>query len=188
MARFGRPEDGFDDGHVGDGFFERDRNLAAFEDCARERVALHGVLIGGREFLDLDSAAEEFAGFIDEDAGGTIVRSVEGNLDFDSALRAEELDPLVRDQLRAASEDGLAAGEVEHRRGQAIDFHLRIAVDQADDARRLLAEAVARGLDAVAADIEQRAAAALHLVADVGGIVVEVAEEACHGAQLADAP
>ena len=52
---------------------------------------------------------------------------------------------------------------------------------------RFLPEAVAGGLDAVAADVEERSAAALDLVADVGRVVVEVAEESCDGAQLADA-
>ena len=48
-------------------------------------------------------------------------------------------------------------------------------------------ESVARGLDAVAADIEQGSAAGLDVIANVGGIVVEVAEESGYGTQLTDA-
>ena len=80
----------------------------------------------------------------------------------------------------------MAAVEVQHCGGEAVDFHLRVAFDQSDDALWLLAESIARGLDAVAADVEQSAAAGLDMIADVGRVVVEVAEEACHRAQLAD--
>ena len=73
------------------------------------------------------------------------------------------------------------------RRSQAVDLHLGIAVDEADDAAGSWPESVARGLDAVAADIEQGAAAGLDVIADVGGIVVEVAEKSGDRPQLADA-
>ena len=62
-----------------------------------------------------------------------------------------------------------------------------IAVDEGDNAGGLLREGIARCVDEVAADVHQGAAAALDLVADVGRVDVEVAEEADDGAQFADA-
>ena len=56
-----------------------------------------------------------------------------------------------------------------------------------DHAPRLLAEGEARGLNAVAADVVDAAAARFHAVADVGRVDVEVAEMRVHGAQFADA-
>ena len=83
-------------------------------------------------------STEEIAAVVDEKASGTVQRRVEGDLDLDAAASAKEVDALVRDQLRAAGEDGLAAREVENRRRKPVGVHLRIAVDEADDARWLL--------------------------------------------------
>ena len=58
---------------------------------------------------------------------------------------------------------------------------------QGDDAGGLLREGVARCVDEVAADVHEGAAAAFGLVADVGRVGVEVAEEADDGAKFADA-
>jgi len=63
----------------------------------------------------------------------------------------------------------------------------RIAIHEADDAFWFLTESVARSLDAVAADVEERSSSAFDLIADVAGIVVVVAEESGDGAKLADA-
>ena len=120
----------------------------------------------------------EVAGRVDEEPRGPVGGRVEGNLEFDAAARAQEMHALVGNQLRAAGEDGVAGGKVEQRRGQPVGAELRIAIESGDDARRLLAEGVARGLDAVAADVVERAAAGFDLVADVGGVDVEVAEDA----------
>ena len=62
---------------------------------------------------------------VDEDAGGAVVGRVEGDLDFDAAFGAEEVNALVGDELGAAGEDGLAGGEVEDGRGEAVGVHLR---------------------------------------------------------------
>ena len=66
-------------------------------------------------------------------------------------------------------------------------MHLGIAVDAGDDAGGLLCECVARCVDEVAADVHESAAAAFDLVADVGRVDVEVAEEANDGAEFSDA-
>ena len=50
------------------------------------------------------------------------------------------------------------------------------------------AKRIARGLDAVAANVVERAAARLHLVANVGRIGIEVAESRDHRTQLPDPP
>src|ERR1700744_21589 len=66
-------------------------------------------------------------------------------------------------------------------------MHRRIAVDATHNALRLLAKPVARSLNAIAPDIVERSAAALHVVANVFGIDVEVAEASDDAAQLANA-
>ena len=98
------------------------------------------------------------------------------------------MNALVGNQLRAASEDGLATGKVENCRGEPVGAQLGIAIDAGDDASGLLRECVARGVDQVAADIHECAAAALHFVADIGRVDIEVAEDAGDGAQFSDAP
>ena len=140
-----------------------------------------------RECLGGDAAAEEVAAGVDEEPRRPVGRRVHRNLQLDAPLRAEEMEALVRHQLRAAGEDGLARGEVEDRRGEPVGVHLRVAVDEGNHARRLLREGEPRRLDEVAANVHQRAAADVHLVADVRRIDVEVAEEAEDRAQLPDA-
>lgn len=72
------------------------------------------VLIADGEGFRGDAGSEEIATVVDEDAGGTVGWGVEGYLDLDAATRAEEVNALVWDQLRAASEDRLSAGEIEN--------------------------------------------------------------------------
>src|SRR5208282_5046138 len=100
-------EDGIDDGHVRDGVFDRDGNLRVFEDGPGEGVALQCVLVAGREGFGGDSAAGKIARGVDENASGTIWRRVDRDFDLDAAPRAEEVDALVWNQLRAAGEDGV---------------------------------------------------------------------------------
>ena len=114
-------------------------------------------------------------------------RCIEGDLELDAATCAKEVDVLVRHQLGATCEDGLAGREVENGRSEAIGVHLRIAVDAGNDARGLLLERVARGMDEVTADIHESAAAALNLVADIRRIDIEVAEDANDRADFPDA-
>jgi hypothetical protein len=57
LSRFAGAEDGFDDGHIGDGLFQWHGDFAAFEDGTGEGIALHGVLVGGGKFFDLDAIA-----------------------------------------------------------------------------------------------------------------------------------
>ena len=187
LAGAGRSKNGVDDGHVGDAFFEGDGDGGAFEDGAREGVALERVLVDDGEGFGGDAGAEDVAAVVGEQACGAIGRGVERDLDFDAALCAVELHALVRDELRAAGEDGVTCGEVEERGGEAISVELRVAVDEAGDAGGFLVEAGARSLDAVAADVVESAAAGFWSIADVGGVSVEVAEESGDGAELADA-
>jgi hypothetical protein len=82
----------------------------------------------------------------------------------------------------------VARGEVEHRGSQSVDVPLRVALDEAEGASRLIIEGEAREVDRVAAYVHQRAAAPLGPVAYVRRVAVEVAEEAGDGAQISDAP
>ena len=79
------------------------------------------------------------------------------------------------------------AGKSRMRRGKPVSVHLRIALDGGNDARGLLGESVTRGVDEITSDIHQCATAGFDLVADIGGIVVEVTEDANHGAQFSNA-
>src|ERR1700683_4677944 len=81
----------------------------------------------------------------------------------------------------------MAGGELEKCRGEPVGAHFGITVDAGDDASWFLRESVARGVDEVAADVHERAATGFHLVADVGRIDVEVAEETPNGAEFAAA-
>ncbi len=104
-------------------------------------------------------------------------------------LRAAELHALVRRDLRRHGEvEAPAVAEVDQRAGQAVGAERRVAVDERDAARRLGLEEEAPGDDGVAADVVEAAAADVGLVADVGRVDVDVAEEHLHGAQRADAP
>ena len=176
-------EDGVDDGHIGDALFEGYGDGCAFEDGAGEGFALEGVLVAGGEGFSGDAGAEDVAAVVDEEAGGAFAGCVEGDLDFDAAFGSEEMDALVRDELGAAGEDGVAGREVEDRGGEAVGVELGVTVDEAADAGGLLGEAGARGLDAVAADVIEGAAAGFRNIADVGGVGVEVAEEGGDGAE-----
>src|ERR1700685_1074660 len=99
LAGLGGGEDGFDDGHVGNAFFEGDRDGSALEDGAGEGVALERVLIDGGEGFGGDAGAEDVAAVVDEDACGAFARRIEGDLDVDAAFGSVEMDALVRDEL-----------------------------------------------------------------------------------------
>ena len=176
--------EGVEDAHVGDGGFEGDGDFGVVEDGAGEGVALESVLVDGGEGFYGDAGAEEVAGGVDLDARGAVGRGVEGDFELDAAGGAEGLDALAGDELGAAGEEGLAGGEVHEERGEAVDVGVGVAVDEGEDAGGFGglagggAEELARGEDEVAADIHERAAAHGGLVADVVGVVVEVAEGA----------
>ncbi len=87
-----------------------------------------------------------------------------------------------------AGEERVATIELHQRRSEPINLHRRVAIDGGNDALRLLPEGVSRGLNAVAANIHQRSAAPVNIVANVGRVSVEVAEAAHDGAQFADVP
>jgi hypothetical protein len=120
LAGLGGGEKGFDDGHIGDALFEGDGDGCALKDGAGEGVALQGVLIGGGESFRGNAGTEEVAAIVDKEARGAVGWRVEGDLDFDAAFGSEEMDALVRDELGAAGEDGVAGREVEDRGGEAV--------------------------------------------------------------------
>ena len=107
MARVSGAKNGFDDGHVADGVLEGDGNFGAFQNRFGEGVALQGVLIADRKCFRNDALAKEVASIVDEEASRAVNRGVEGNFDLHASAGAEEVDALIRDQLRAASKDRL---------------------------------------------------------------------------------
>src|ERR1017187_2662595 len=187
LARVGRVEDGFDYGHVLDGVFDRDRNFGAIDNRFGEGIALQGVLIADGKGFGGNAVTEQIAAAVDQEAGGTIHRRVEGNLDLEATASAKEVDALVRDQLRTAGENGLAPREVEKCRRETVGMHLGIAVDEADDPRRLLSECIAGCMHKVAADVQECTSTARDLVVDAGRVHLEVAEEADDRMNFSDA-
>ena len=63
----------------------------------------------------------------------------------------------------------------------------RCAIEASNYALRFLPECVARGMDQVASNVIDATAAAPHLVADVRGVHIEVAEEACDRSEFSNA-
>src|SRR5665213_4096675 len=133
-------EDGFNDSHVLDGVFNGNGNFSIFQNSLGKRIPLQRVLIADGKGFCLDAAAGWVSAAVDKKTSRPVGRRVEWNFNFDTPSGTEEMDALVGDQLRAAGEDGLAAGEIENCRSEAVDLCFRIAVDTADDARRLLCE------------------------------------------------
>src|ERR1700691_5737320 len=81
----------------------------------------------------------------------------------------------------------MTGGEVEKCSGEPVGVHLGITVDAGNHASWLLRESVARGVDEIAAYVHERATAGFNLVADVGWVDIEVAEETHDRAEFADA-
>src|SRR5690606_27157373 len=126
----------------------------------------------------LHAVAARLGAVVDEVAARDTVRRVARRRYFDAPLLAKEVHALRGHHLRATGEERLARREVEDRRGEAIDLHLRVALDARDDASRLLLEREARRRDRIAANVHDRAATDVEHVADVARIEVEIAEVA----------
>src|ERR1035437_2888860 len=103
LTGFGGVEDGLDDSHVLDGVFDGNGDFSVLQNSLGEGVGLQGVLLADGKGLRRDTAAEEVAPVVDEEARGAVGRRVEGDFHLDAPTGAEKLDALVGDQLRAAS-------------------------------------------------------------------------------------
>ncbi len=123
---------------------------------------------------------------VHHDPGGLVSGCVEWDLHLDPPARAQDVHPLPGHELRAARTDGVRRPEVQEHGRQAIDVGPRVGLDRCRDAPGLALEHHARGVHQIASDVEQPAAAALGQVANVRGIVVEVAEEPGDRADLAE--
>ena len=149
-------------------------SMMAFE----KQVALDRVLVAGLEVELRDPAAEEIRAGVDEDPRRPIGRRVERNRHLDAAGGAEDLQLLIEHHLRAAGAGGVSRAVVEEERGQPVGAHVGVALDGAGHPQRLAAEDESRGVDQIAADVHQRAAAELGPVADVRRVAIGVAERA----------
>ena len=76
---------------------------------------------------------------------------------------------------------------VEEQRSQPVGAHVGVALDGAGHAQRLTAEDESRGVDQVAPDVHECAAAELGPVANVRRVAIGVAERPEHRSHLADA-
>ena len=112
MARSSGPENRFNDGHVRDRVLKWHGNLGVVAYGSSKSIALQRVLIRCRETLHGDAAEGEVASRVDEEPRGTVVWCIERNLKFDAAPRAEKLDLLARNLLRAASKNGVSRTEI----------------------------------------------------------------------------
>src|SRR5438105_2156916 len=61
LSGFRGAHDGFDDGHILDGIFERHGRRSAFLDGSRKQIALDGVLVAWRELFNGDAGALDIA-------------------------------------------------------------------------------------------------------------------------------
>src|ERR1041384_6843247 len=76
-----RTENRVDDFHVGERIFKRNGNFRVFTDGARERIALNGVLIAGRNFFDLELSTINPHSIGDRDLRRPAIRCVKRNFD-----------------------------------------------------------------------------------------------------------
>src|SRR5262249_34340742 len=116
----------------------------------------------------------------------TIGGRIDGDLDLDSPLRADDVGALIALELRRAGERRRLAAEIEERGGDPIGAEARIGLQQPESAARLGAEDQAREREGIAANVEEDAAANVGLIADIGRILVHVREERLHDPRLAD--
>jgi hypothetical protein len=108
-------KDCFNYGHVLNGVLDGDGNFSVFQNGFGEGITLQSVLIADGEGFSGDASAEEVTSIVDEEASGAVNRHVERDFELNAPARAEEVNALVGDQLRTASKDGLAGGEIENR-------------------------------------------------------------------------
>src|ERR1039458_9566793 len=108
LARFTGSEDGLDHGYFTDRVFKRYGDLGVVAHGPGKGIALQRVLIRCWETLHRDAAEGEVASRVDEEPGGPVVGRVERNLKFNTAARAEKLNFLAWNLLRAASEHSVA--------------------------------------------------------------------------------
>ena len=150
------------------------------EDGSGEQLRLDGVLVRGREHDGLGvRVRRRIPSRRDVDPGLDVAGDVERDRNLDPAVRPDDVHALMRLDTRRTRELRLSAvGELEHRRREHIDAHLRIAMHEGFHRMRFLVEEEAGQVDAVAPDVHGGAAAVLHAVADVPGIGVVVAEDA----------
>ena len=111
----------------------------------------------------------------------------EGKVHPHPALVGDQSEMLVRAAGRGTGlgrdQDRRMSGrELQDRAHEPVGAEVGIVLEQAERPRRLRAERHAAAGDRIAADVIERAAAGLGLVADVGGIAVVVAHQRLHAA------
>jgi hypothetical protein len=112
-SRFGGAKDRFDDRHVADGVFDRDWNIAVAAHGSGKNITLNRVLITRGKSFRAYAATEHIAAIIYKDPAWPVVRGIEWYLDLDASFGSEELHALVRHELHAARENGLARWKIQ---------------------------------------------------------------------------
>src|SRR5713226_1466095 len=184
--RFPSPKYRFDHRHIRNGILERHGNLASLPNSPRKRISLYCILIANRNCFHPNSPAKYIVSIINKNPASTIRWRIKRYLDLNPPLRPQELHPLVRHQLRAASEHRLPRRKLQNRRRQPVRLEIRISFNQSQHAHGLLSKDKPRGRNWVAPDIHQPASAPLYLVPHVRGIPVKVAERPHNRAQLSN--
>ena len=147
---------------------------------------MQSVLVTRGNGLAVDRAAIELRAVVGEDLGAAAQRRIERNLNFNALGGSADLHPLVGHRLCGDGEVQPAAlAKVHQRADQTVGLEFRVTLDQRNRAHRFAAEQQARGDDGIAADVVQRAAADIGLVADIGRIAVEIRKVGLDRAQVA---
>src|SRR5690606_16897161 len=175
--------------HVGDRVGRIHRNRGVLTDRPGEQLCLDAVLVGGRDVVNLEVGVggRVTAGVVD-DPGGSVVGNVERDLHHQAPGGAFDRHPLVVFCLGRDREHGVAAVEVEDRRGDGVGAEGGILADERFHVGRLGVEDEPGDVHRVATDVVEGATARPGDVADVGRVHVAIGEHGLDGVHLAYHP
>src|SRR5262249_46090061 len=156
-----RAKDSIDYGHVVNRIFEWNRLRTVFAQRSRKHRSLNLILIANWNLDRLGARARQILAVVDQNSSRSIVRRVEGDQYFDSALSADEDHSLIRREASATGKCRLTLRKVEHRTGQSVSAKSRIAFNQTEYAVWFGVKHKARDRDRITTDVHQGAAAEL---------------------------
>ena len=100
-------------GHIINSVRKRNWHFATLAYRAGKGVALNRVLVTSVKSLGYDLFADAVAAFGNEYSTWPVIGSIEWNLDFNAALRSQEMKPLIGSQLSAARKSGVPGRKIE---------------------------------------------------------------------------
>src|SRR3990167_8497478 len=175
-----------DDAHVLDGVFHAVVQWLLAADGQRKSITLQAVLVAGGEGFGEGGGTTRHLAIVHKNACLLALGRVEGDFDLHPLLGANRMHPLVGRGLHGHGEiQTTATPKVQQGAEGTVHTKLRIHVRQRHHPHRLGTKQEPPRHNRVAADVHQGAATFAGVVADVGGIAVEVREPHLHGAQIA---